>query len=108
MKERIEKYMKEETLREVYSAIKNITSQRHDLDEFALFMEKRKGARRKCDLSDITEEDGRAYYRYLEKGRRKGPGIVERKIERVNSFLDFSVKRGWIVRRPWGDNFTQE
>jgi site-specific recombinase XerD len=97
--DRIEKYMNELRVKEVHRAIEKINSKRRMLEEFAFFIDGRKG-RRPWELGDLTEEDGRAYYRHL--GEKDSSSGVERKIKTVNSFLEFSVKRGWIERRPWG------
>ncbi len=104
MKERISdkihEYMNRMRVKEVHRAIEKINTKRRDLEEFAFFMDRRKGTKRPWELGEITEDDGRAYYRHL-KEKDKSSG-VERKVKTVNSFLDFSVKRGWIERRPWG------
>ncbi len=102
--DRIEKYMNRMRLKEVHRAIEKIDVRRRDLEEFVFFMDRRKGRKRPWDLSQITEDDGTAYYRHL-KEKDKASG-VERKLKTVNSFLDFAVKMKWIERRPWGDNFS--
>ncbi len=98
--DRIHEYMNQVRLKEIHRAIEKINTGRRDLEEFAFFMDRRKGTKRSWDLSEITEDDGRAYYRHL-KEKDKSSG-VERKIKTVNSFLDFAVKTGCIERRPWG------
>ncbi len=97
--DRIHEYMNQVRLKEIHRAIEKINTGRRDLEEFAFFMDRRKRTKRPWELSEITEDDGRAYYRHLkEKDKTSG---VERKIKTVNSFLDFAVKREWIERRPW-------
>ncbi len=98
--DRIHEYMNQVRLKEIHRAIEKINTGRRDLEEFAFFMDRRKRTKRPWELSEITEDDGRAYYRHLkEKDKTSG---VERKVKTVNSFLDFAVKREWIERRPWG------
>jgi site-specific recombinase XerD len=97
--DRIEKYMNDMRVKEVHRAIENINSRRRVLEEFAFFMDRQKGTGKPWELAEITEEDGRSYYHHIRE--RGNAATVERKIKTVNSFLDFSVKRGWIEKRPW-------
>jgi site-specific recombinase XerD len=97
--DRIEKYMNQVRVKDIQRIIDQINAKRHVLEEFAFFMDGRKGRGRPWELTEITEEDGREYCRYLrEKEKTSG---VERKIQTVHSFLDFAVSKGWIERRPW-------
>jgi site-specific recombinase XerD len=101
--DRIEKYMNQVIVREVHRVIESTSTQRHDLEEFATFMERRKSAGRNWELTELTEEDGREYYRHV---RSRGDIYgAERKVKTIHSFLDFAISKGWIKRRPWGNIF---
>jgi site-specific recombinase XerD len=98
--DRIEKYMNHVRVKDIQRVIERINTQRHVLEEFAFFMDGRKGRGKPWELTEITGEDGKAYYRHLrEKGKA---AAVERKIKTVNAFLDFAVRMKWIEKRPWG------
>lgn len=75
------------------------------LEDFAFFLDRRTGMVRQAHhpaawkITDITEEDMRAYYRQLRKD--KTPRI-EQRVQAINHFMDYAASRGWIGERPWG------
>ncbi len=69
------------------------------LETFAFHLDRRfdRGA---WSITDITDEDGKSFYRFL-KQYEMTPSRTRKKIEVVNHFMHFAKKKGWIERRPW-------
>ena len=84
------------------------------LEEFAFFLDRRKNP--VWRISDITEDDGKAYYASvtltrLSTGKTREKGGVytaKRRMEVLNHFMSFAQKQGWIEKRPWEHLFERK
>jgi integrase/recombinase XerD len=93
MKEEIELYLRSLALERRLS-LRTVDSYRRDLNDFALFLHKRK-----TSLRDVKEEDLQSYLRSLWEKKHK-ERTVARKLSALKGFFRYLCREGYLKKNP--------
>jgi len=77
---------------------------RSTLEGFAEVVDKRRGA--KWSITEVTEDDGKAYYESLALKSRDDERI--KRLRTVSRFMNTALTEGWINKLPWRELYEHK